>query len=78
MQRLIDDLMSLSRIEAEKYRAPEEQVDLATLVEEVRAELAATGDLRGGDIRIHLHPAPAVTGDRAQLSQLLHNWRATR
>ncbi|HWK35799.1 ATP-binding protein [Sphingomonas sp.] len=73
MQRLIDDLMSLSRIEAEKYRAPEEQVDIAALVEEVRAELAATRDPRGGDIRVDIEPAPAVTGDRAQLSQLLHN-----
>jgi two-component system phosphate regulon sensor histidine kinase PhoR len=32
MQRLIDDLMSLSRIEAEKYRAPDTPLDLAPLV----------------------------------------------
>ncbi|MGK6321166.1 sensor histidine kinase [Sphingomonas sp. DT-204] len=73
MQRLIDDLMSLSRIEAEKYRAPEEKVDLRTLVEEVRAELAATPDPRGADVVVEAGAVPAVIGDRAQLSQLLHN-----
>jgi two-component system phosphate regulon sensor histidine kinase PhoR len=35
MQRLIDDLISLSRIEAEKYRAPDNPVDLAELIDEV-------------------------------------------
>jgi two-component system phosphate regulon sensor histidine kinase PhoR len=73
MQRLIDDLMSLSRIEAEKYRAPEEQVDLAELVEEVRAELSATPDPRGEDISVEIRASAPVIGDRAQLSQLLHN-----
>jgi two-component system phosphate regulon sensor histidine kinase PhoR len=73
MQRLIDDLMSLSRIEAEKYRTPEDKVDLATLIEEVRAELSATPDHRGADIVVEAQPALPVIGDRAQLSQLLHN-----
>ena len=73
MQRLIDDLMSLSRIEAEKYRVPEEKVDLGTLVEEVRAELAATPDPRGAEVVVEAEAVPAVIGDRAQLSQLLHN-----
>lgn len=73
MRRLIDDLMSLSRIEAEKYRAPEERVDLAELIEEVRAELSATPDPRSEDISVSLGSAPAVFGDRVQLSQLFHN-----
>ena len=74
MQRLIDDLMSLSRIEAEKYRAPEERVDLGVLIAEVRAELSATPDVRGHDLVTALaNHAPTVLGDRAQLSQLLHN-----
>ena len=37
MRRLIDDLISLSRIEAEKYRVPDQSVDLGELIEEVRA-----------------------------------------
>jgi two-component system phosphate regulon sensor histidine kinase PhoR len=73
MQRLIEDLISLSRIEAEKYRAPSETVDLAALVEEVRDELSAGDSKRAGDILVEIEQVPPVLGDRAQLSQLLHN-----
>lgn len=73
MQRLIDDLISLSRIEAEKYRAPDESVDLAELIEEVRSELSASAAPRSNDLMLDLSLVPPVKGDRAQLSQLLHN-----
>lgn len=73
MQRLIDDLMSLSRIEAEKYRAPDDSVDLPVLIDEVQAELAALSPNRAGDIVIDADPVVPIRGDRVQLSQLLHN-----
>ncbi|MBO9712700.1 ATP-binding protein [Sphingomonas sp.] len=73
MQRLIDDLMSLSRIEAEKYRAPSDAVDLAELVEEVHTELATGGGVRAADIVVETEAVAPVRGDRIQLSQLLHN-----
>ena len=73
MQRLVADLISLSRIEAEKYRVPSDAVDLGALIEEVRHELAQTRDGRGGDLRLAIEPVPPVGGDRAQLSQMLHN-----
>ncbi len=74
MQRLVDDLMSLSRIEAEKYRAPADTVDLGALVDETHAELAQAHDGRGRDIILEHDPgAIPVMGDRTQLSQLLHN-----
>lgn len=73
MQRLIDDLMSLSRIEAEKYRAPDDSVDLPELIEEVQTELAALAPERAGDIVIDSDVVAPVRGDRVQLSQLLHN-----
>lgn len=73
MQRLVDDLMSLSRIEAEKYREPDQQVDMAELIEEVRSELAATADDRASDLCTEIRDAEPVRGDRAQLSQVLHN-----
>jgi two-component system phosphate regulon sensor histidine kinase PhoR len=73
MQRLIDDLMSLSRIEAEKYRAPDDSVDLPKLIDEVQAELAALSPDRAADIVIDADPVARVRGDRIQLSQLLHN-----
>lgn len=73
MQRLIDDLMSLSRIEAEKYRAPDDSVDLPELIDEVQAELAALSPDRAADIVIDADPVLPIRGDRVQLSQLLHN-----
>ena len=73
MQRLVSDLISLSRIEAEKYRLPGDAVDLGALAQEVCRELAAAGDGRGGDLATDIAPVPPVGGDRAQLSQALHN-----
>ncbi|WP_109809520.1 ATP-binding protein [Sphingosinithalassobacter portus] len=73
MQRLVDDLISLSRIEAEKYREPSQSVDLAILIEQVRGELASMQPERAADLQLALQPTPAVRGDPAQLSQLLHN-----
>jgi two-component system phosphate regulon sensor histidine kinase PhoR len=71
MQRLIDDLISLSRIEAEKYRAPDQLVDMADLVEQVCAELS--GSARAADVVTQIRDVPPVPGDPTQLSQLLHN-----
>jgi two-component system phosphate regulon sensor histidine kinase PhoR len=73
MQRLIDDLMSLSRIEAEKYRAPDTSVDLGDLTAQVRGELAALSPDRAADIILDVAGHNTVRGDTVQLSQLLHN-----
>ena len=73
MQRLVDDLISLSRIEADKHRAPADAVSLVALARETADTLR--GD-RAEKSRIELDiqdGLPAVSGDRAQLSQLLHN-----
>jgi two-component system phosphate regulon sensor histidine kinase PhoR len=73
MRRLVDDLISLSRIEAEKYRKPSDSVDLGQLVREVCEELSGSGDARAADLRTDVAETQPVRGDRAQLSQLLHN-----
>ncbi len=71
MQRLIDDLISLSRIEAEKYRAPDDPVALGELIDEVCLELS--GVPRAGDVVTEIAEVAPVRGDASQLSQLLHN-----
>ncbi|QNA84618.1 ATPase [Sphingomonas sp. So64.6b] len=73
MQRLVEDLISLSRIEAEKYRLPDRAVDLAALIGEVRTEFHDGQDGRGDIIAEIEADVPPVAGDQAQLSQVLHN-----
>lgn len=74
MHRLVEDLMSLSRIEAEKFRAPDTAVDLGEVVREVHAVVRDAADPRSRDVVCDIDESlPPVAGDRAQLSQLLHN-----
>ncbi len=74
MQRLVDDLISLSRIESEKYLLPDTTVSLTTLVREVAGELRDLQGDQANRITLDLDPDSGnVTGDRAQLSQIIHN-----
>jgi two-component system phosphate regulon sensor histidine kinase PhoR len=74
MQRLIDDLLSLSRIEATRFSAPAEAVALAPIAEEVRANLRHLAQERGSEIRIEAAEGlPPVAGDRTELLQLIDN-----
>ncbi|MGN6620990.1 MAG: sensor histidine kinase [Sphingomonas sp.] len=74
MQRLIEDLISRSRIEAEKYRLPDTRVDLVALVDEIVAQLREGGDVRSDDLVVDAAAnLPPVMGDRPQLSQMLYN-----
>jgi two-component system phosphate regulon sensor histidine kinase PhoR len=72
MRDLLDDLMSLSRIEAERFAPPRDVVDLAPLVEEVRTALKPAA--AGRTIRVEHRAGEAlVSGDRSQLVQMLTN-----
>ena len=72
MRDLLDDLMSLSRIEADRFAAPRDTVDLRPLVEEVRDALKPFAE--GRAIRFERGSGEAlVAGDRGQLAQMLNN-----
>jgi two-component system phosphate regulon sensor histidine kinase PhoR len=71
MQALVGDLMSLSRVEAEKHELPTERIDLASLVE--RAARDAAGPQRGDRLAIDLAAEPVVLGDLQQLEQVVRN-----
>jgi two-component system phosphate regulon sensor histidine kinase PhoR len=74
MQRLVEDLVSLSRIEAERFNPPREPLALASLVEEVRDNVRHMAAERGGEIRLEAESGlPDVAGDRAELLQLIDN-----
>jgi two-component system phosphate regulon sensor histidine kinase PhoR len=74
MLRIIEDLMSLSRIEADRFVVPGESVDIGDVV---KAALANAAYVRGGgkcEFDVRLAPdLPPVRGDRAQLVQVLDN-----
>ncbi|KPF89122.1 histidine kinase [Novosphingobium sp. AAP93] len=70
LQSLVEDLMSLSRIEAEKHDLPREQIDLGLLAASIGSEVACTA----GEDRILVKVTDAVvTGDRQQLDQVIRN-----
>lgn len=74
MSRLVDDLMSLSRLELRANIAPDQKVDLVPLLGHVRdALLPLAEDL---DVTINLHVTDEkveVTGDRDELVQVFQN-----
>ena len=74
MLRIVEDLMSLSRIEADRYRAPDDEVD-AGEVARIAIEHAATlADRRSCRIDSSIAAdLPAVMGDFSQLLQLADN-----
>ncbi len=74
MRRLIDDLMSLSRIELDKFVRPAQSLDLRGIVAEVGRTLAMR--LETDERRLLIEePAdlPRVIADRDQVLQVLHN-----
>ena len=74
MHRLVDDLISLSRIEAERFTVPREPVALVSVVEEVRSGLAPMIENKGASLVVdQAGAAPVVPGDRTQLVQLVQN-----
>ena len=74
MQRLVEDLISLSRIEAEKFSVPTDALSLPDLVEEARHGIGAAARERGSEIHIDAaRDLPAIIGDRSQMLQMIDN-----
>ena len=74
MQALVRDLMSLSRIEAEKYDPPQTPVDFANIIVETVDQLQNNQTDRGADIVVDvMADLPPVMGDAGQLRQLASN-----
>jgi two-component system, OmpR family, phosphate regulon sensor histidine kinase PhoR len=71
LHALVSDLMSLSRVEAEKHDLPTERIDLASLVE--RAARDAAGPNRIDRLTLELLAEPCVLGDLQQLEQVVRN-----
>ena len=74
MLRIVEDLMSLSRIEAERFNEPSERIDLAEIVRIAAENGRALAASRGCRLELGIEPElPPVAGDFAQLLQLMDN-----
>ena len=74
MARLIDDLLSLSRIELNAHLQPNTPVDLAPIVRQVADGLQTLARDRDVEIRLTTPPAALVVlGDRDELIRALEN-----
>jgi len=74
MLRIVEDLMSLSRIEADRYRIPSEDVDMAEVARIAIEHSAMQAERRGCRIESQIEePIPILKGDFGQLLQLADN-----
>ncbi|WP_375290202.1 sensor histidine kinase [Qipengyuania sp.] len=71
LQSLVGDLMSLSRIEAEKHDLPVEEIELSILTERAARDAAGTDHAR--QLALAIDPGIQVRGDSQQLEQLVRN-----
>ena len=72
-QRLIEQLLSLSRVEPDGPVHAPQRLDLSELVREVVGRYSARADHKGVDLGADAADGIAVTGDRHQLDVLLDN-----
>lgn len=74
MKRLIDDLLSLSRIEMRVHMSPTQVVDIRALVSQMVETLSPMAQERGVEIRTLAPSHPVqVFGDRDELLRVLEN-----
>lgn len=74
MTRLVDDLLSLSRLELKAHVMPTDNVDLVPLVNHISDSLKPLAEELGVDIEISAPDEPVIVkGDRDELVQVFEN-----
>lgn len=74
MRRLIDDLLSLSRIELDEHVPPSDRADLAVVAREVADSLSPVLKERNVSLDLRIPAQPVrVVGERFQLAQVVQN-----
>ena len=73
MLRIVEDLMSLSRIEADRFVAPHERLALDELARIAAENSGLLARRTGCTIKLELAPAGPIAGDFGQLLQLTDN-----
>jgi two-component system phosphate regulon sensor histidine kinase PhoR len=73
MARLVDDLLSLSRIEQNQHVRPDAPIDLALIARHVADTLAPLAEEMGAELTIEADQSVVVTGDRDELVRVAEN-----
>ena len=74
MQRLVDDLLDLSRIEGGRWQPHQEPLDVREIVGDVWNELADRARLAGLELKVEIQPgAETIRADSDALHQVLAN-----
>ncbi|MDR0810132.1 MAG: PAS domain-containing protein, partial [Gemmobacter sp.] len=73
MARLVRDLLSLSRVEAQERMRPEARVDVAAVVAGVLATLRPMAEAAGVALELRVEQSRPVRADADQLTQVFHN-----
>ena len=73
MNRLVSDLLSLSRLESQSRRRPTDRLDLMVVAGEAAATLAPRAEAEGVRIALDGPGTAPAPGDRDQLMQVLSN-----
>ena len=74
MFRIIEDLMSLSRIEADRFVAPTDEVDLGSIMQSAIQHVRNQAQACGCKLHLELQDdLPTIPGDFAQIAQLVDN-----
>jgi two-component system phosphate regulon sensor histidine kinase PhoR len=74
MTRLVEDLLSLSRIEMNEHTHPSGRVEVARVLGRVRDALAWEAQAKSMTIALDAAPdLPAIRGEEAEIEQVVHN-----
>jgi two-component system phosphate regulon sensor histidine kinase PhoR len=73
MSRLVDDLLSLSRIELQEHTAPSSRSDIGQILHSVASTLELEAARRGMRVEIAAEALPPVIGERDELTQVFQN-----
>ena len=78
MSRLIDDLLSLSRVEVEEHIAPTEEIPLLKVIGAAIAAFESRGERRGitlqlEDLRDDKSQSPMILGETDEIIEVFHN-----
>ena len=73
IEKLVDDLLDVARLNTDKVRLAQEAVCLADVVEQAVVNIRRAADERGYSFSITVDPAAVVYGDQVRLIQIVTN-----